>query len=80
MGIVKHEMACKKPLATNCIPQGHHRCAAHPERIIPTSARHCFLCEERDPEFARLEALIAAGFGHVQQDKITPEMARRARV
>jgi hypothetical protein len=45
--------------------------------LKPKKGNCCWRCIERDVEFARLDALIAAGYGSIQQSLIPKEIMAR---
>jgi hypothetical protein len=52
-----------------------NRCACG--ELKPKKGYSCWRCIERDREFARLDALIAAGYGSIQQSLIPKEVMAR---
>jgi hypothetical protein len=52
-----------------------NRCACG--ELKPKKGNCCWRCIERDVEFARLDALIAAGYGSIQQSLIPKEIMNR---
>lgn len=60
------------PRAPRC---GHHFCRNHPERLVPHGGTYCWLCEERDEAFERLDALIRSGRGDTPQVKLPRDAA-----
>jgi hypothetical protein len=45
--------------------------------LKPKKGYSCWRCIQRDAEFARLDALIAAGYGSIQQSLIPKEIMNR---
>jgi hypothetical protein len=52
-----------------------NRCACG--QLKPKKGNTCWRCIERDEEFIRLDALIAAGYGSIQQSLIPREIMDR---
>jgi len=52
-----------------------NRCACG--ELKPKKGHTCWRCIERDDEFIRLNALIAAGYGSIQQTLIPREIMER---
>jgi hypothetical protein len=52
-----------------------NRCACG--QLKPKKGHTCWRCIERDDEFLRLDALIAAGYGSIQQSMIPREIMQR---
>jgi hypothetical protein len=52
-----------------------NRCACG--QLKPKKGSCCWRCIDRDEEFARLDALIAAGYGSIQQSLIPREIMER---
>jgi hypothetical protein len=65
-GLGHHESACADPSRRDRHKRQPKRpgfafCPIHPTRLMPPTARGCFLCEELDAEFLALEDAIRAG-------------------
>jgi hypothetical protein len=52
-----------------------NRCAC--SQLKPKKGSTCWRCIDRDDEFIRLDALIAAGYGSIQQALIPREIMER---
>jgi hypothetical protein len=52
-----------------------NRCACG--QLKPKKGNCCWRCIDRDEEFARLDALIAAGYGSIQQSLIPRDIMER---
>lgn len=52
-----------------------NRCACG--ELKPKKGQSCWRCIDRDEEFVRLDALIAAGYGSIQQSLIPRDIMQR---